>query len=183
MSDPLAVIAAWWRGGDLLMPVMAAVALVLYAILVERSVVLWGVRRRERRDELLALLRQGHGDRDPGWRLWAARFVGLSEAEQLSRGFAVSRALITVLPLLGLFGTVTGMIGTFGSLGFGGGQGTAIARQASGGIALALTATQYGMALAVPAMLWHWLLSRRVDQLVQHREQVIRNALQEPGQA
>src|SRR5688572_16346431 len=103
----------WWQGGDILMPVMFVVAVVLYSILAERTLVLWGVRRSRRADELLAALRSGHaGERDERWRAWAARYVGLAEAEQLARGFALTRALTACLPLLGLLGTVTGMVDT-----------------------------------------------------------------------
>ena len=112
-------------------------------------------------------------DADPRWRSWAARQLALSEAEELSRGFGVIRALTASLPLLGLLGTVTGMVGTFGALAGGGGLP---AQRASAGISLALTATQYGLALAIPAVLWAWVLSRRVDQLVEHRELVVRQA-------
>lgn len=174
MNNLIADTLAWWRGGDLLMPIMLGIAVVLYAILAERSLALWGVRRQTRRDEILDALQAGHpSDGDGRWRAWAARYVGLAEAEQLTRGFAVCRALTACLPLLGLFGTVTGMIGTFGSLG--GGHGV-IAQQASAGIGLALTATQYGMALAIPAVLWDWMLSRRVAQLAEHRELTVRQA-------
>jgi biopolymer transport protein ExbB len=168
--SPLAALQAWWSGGELLMPVMLAVAVLLYAILIERSLVLWGARRARRAAELSAALRQ---DDDPRWRAWAARQLALSEAEQLSRGFGVVRALTASLPLLGLLGTVSGMIGTFGQLAGGGGT---VASRASAGISLALTSTQYGMALAIPAVLWAWLLTRRVDQLSEHRELVLREA-------
>jgi biopolymer transport protein ExbB len=168
----------WWRGGALLMPVMFAIALVLYTLLAERSVVLWGIRRQQRRDELFGLLRAGHaGERDGRWRAWAARYVALAEELDLSRGFMVIRALTASLPLLGLLGTVTGMVDTFGQLGIAGlGAGTA-AQGASAGIGLALTTTQYGMALAIPAVAWEWALGRRVAQLGQHREAVVRDAL------
>jgi biopolymer transport protein ExbB len=165
---------AWWSGGDLLMPVMFTVAVVLYAILAERSVAVWGIRRRDRRDDLLAIMDAGHvGRADARWRSWTARQLALAEAEQLARGFALCRALTACLPLLGLLGTVTGMVDTFGSLG---GRSGVAAQQASAGIGLALTATQYGMALAIPAVLWDWLLSWRVGQLVHQREVLVRAA-------
>jgi biopolymer transport protein ExbB len=164
-------VVRWWQGGDALMPVMLLVALVLYTLLIERTIALWGVRRRQRRDELLAVLSDGPATGP--WRAWAARYVGLAEAESLARGFAISRALTAALPLLGLLGTVTGMVETFAQLATAG-RGESLARQASGGIGLALTATQYGMALAIPAVLWDWVLARRADQLAQHREQVVR---------
>jgi biopolymer transport protein ExbB len=168
--NPLDQAMLWWRGGDLLMPVMLAVSVVLYAILIERTLVLWGARRAVRAAELQEQVQRNGNAR---WRAWAARYVALAEAEQLTRGFAVIRALTASLPLLGLLGTVTGMVGTFDSLSVGSGHA---ASRAGTGISLALTATQYGIALAVPAVLWSWLLTRRVGQLVEHRELVVRQA-------
>jgi biopolymer transport protein ExbB/TolQ len=177
VKDFLHRIWTWWSGGDALMPVMFLTAVVLYAILAERTLALYGVRRHRRADELLALLREGHaGSHDGRWRAWAAQYVGLAEAEQLGRGFALCRALTACLPLLGLLGTVTGMVDTFGQLGGGGHRGGSTAQAASAGIGLALTATQYGMALAIPAMLWEWVLARRVATLAHHRELVLRQA-------
>lgn len=173
MTELWHVVVRWWQGGDLLMPVMFAVAVLLYTILAERTLVLWGVRRRQRAGELLTLLNADHAtDPDGRWRAWAAHYVGLAEEGQLTRGFALIRALTASLPLLGLLGTVTGMVDTFGHLETG--RGGALASQASAGIGLALTATQYGMALAIPAVGWDWLLARRAAQLVHHRELVMR---------
>lgn len=177
MNPSLDEALRWWRGGDALMPVMFLTAVALYTILAERTLVLWGIRRHERADDLLKLLRAGHaGERDERWRAWAARYVGLAEAEQLARGFALCRALTACLPLLGLLGTVTGMVDTFGQIGVTGARAGAVAQHASAGIGLALTATQYGMALAIPAVLWDWLLASRVAQLAHHREMVVRAA-------
>jgi biopolymer transport protein ExbB len=175
---------SWWRGGDILMPIMFLVAVVLYTLLAERSVVLWGIRRHQRRDELLSLLSFEHrGEQDGRWRAFAARYVALAEELDLSRGFMVIRALTACLPLLGLLGTVTGMVDTFGQLGVAGLSSSVVAQNASAGIGLALTATQYGMALAIPAVAWEWALGRRVAQLAQHREMVVRDALgQRDGQ-
>jgi biopolymer transport protein ExbB len=168
----------WWRGGDLLMPVMFAIAVVLYTLLAERSVALLSVRRQQRRDELFGLLREGHaGERDGRWRAWAARYVALAEELDLARGFTLIRALTASLPLLGLLGTVTGMVDTFTQLGIAGMGSGVVAQTASAGIGLALTATQYGMALAIPAVAWEWALGRRVAQLASHRETVVRAAL------
>ncbi len=168
----------WWRGGDILMPIMFLVALVLYTLLAERSIMLWGIRRRQRRDDLLGMLRSEHrGEHDGHWRAFAARYVALAEELDLSRGFMLMRALTASLPLLGLLGTVTGMVDTFGQLGVAGLSTGVVAQNASAGIGLALTATQYGMALAIPAVAWEWALGRRVAQLTQHREFVMRDAL------
>ncbi len=168
----------WWSGGDILMPIMFLVAVILYTLLAERSVVLFGIRRQQRRDELLGIMRSEHrGQKGVHWRAFAARYVALAEELELTRGFMVIRALTASLPLLGLLGTVTGMVDTFGQLGLFGLSSTVVAQNASAGIGLALTATQYGMALAIPAVLWEWALSRRVAQLAQHREMVVREKL------
>jgi biopolymer transport protein ExbB/TolQ len=177
-------IVHWWLGGRALMPIMTLVAVVLYTILAERSLVLWGVRRRARDDEMLMLLRRTHrGEQDQRYLAWAARYLALSEAEQLSRGFGITRALTTALPLLGLLGTVTGMVDTFDMLGFTGGHGGSAAQQASAGIGLALTTTQYGMALAIPAVGLDWLLGRRVAQLSHDREVLAASLAQSPAGA
>ena len=177
MSDLLAHLAAWWRGGDLLMPVMLGVALVLYTLLAERTIVLLSVRRHRRSDELLNLLGAAHPDTDADhrWRAWAARYVGLAEADHLSRGRTLIRTLTACLPLLGLLGTVMGMIDPFSALAMVA-PSSVQARQTGAGIGLALTATQYGMALAIPAVLWEWALGRRIAVLIDHREQVVRRS-------
>jgi len=66
-------------------------------------------------------------------------------------------------PLLGLLGTVTGMIHTFDLVTiFGSGK----AKLLSGGISEALITTEYGLIIAIPALLVHAYLSRRVRTLV-----------------
>lgn len=168
MNGMLADVARWWQGGDLLMPAMALVAVVLYALLAERTWTLWGPRRQERADELAALLRVRSGDGEAHQRRWAARCVGLAEARNLTRGLVLCRALAASLPLLGLLGTVTGMADAFGALAAGSAAG--LAASASAGIGVALGATQYGLALAVPAVIWEWSLSRRAARLAEDGE-------------
>jgi biopolymer transport protein ExbB len=66
-------------------------------------------------------------------------------------------------PLLGLLGTVTGMIHTFDLVTiFGSGK----AKLLSGGISEALITTEYGLIIAIPALLVHAYLSRRVRTLI-----------------
>jgi len=64
-----------------------------------------------------------------------------------------------VAPLLGLLGTVSGMIETFKLMTlFGAGDPAAV----SGGISQALVTTELGLVVAIPALILHALLSRRV---------------------
>lgn len=71
-------------------------------------------------------------------------------------------------PLLGLLGTVTGMIHTFQLITV---FGTGDARSLSGGISEALITTQFGLIIAVPALLAHAYLARRAKGLMAGLEQ------------
>jgi len=62
-----------------------------------------------------------------------------------------------VSPLLGLLGTVTGMINTFNMIKI---FGTGDAKTLSGGISEALITTEFGLIVAIPAVLFYAFLSR-----------------------
>ncbi len=68
-----------------------------------------------------------------------------------------------VAPLLGLLGTVTGMIHTFELVTL---FGTGEARLLSGGISEALITTKFGLAIAIPVLVVHAFLVRRVRAIV-----------------
>jgi biopolymer transport protein ExbB/TolQ len=93
------------------------------------------------------------------------------EAEDLRAIFRRQRlalgALIAAAPLLGLLGTVSGMVRTFESLSSNTGQ-KSMAGLASG-ISEVLVATESGLAVAIPALvlvaLAHWQMHRRIQQL------------------
>jgi biopolymer transport protein ExbB len=72
--------------------------------------------------------------------------------------------LAAVSPLLGLLGTVTGMIETFQSITL---FGTGDPKLMSGGISQALITTQLGLAVAIPLVLFHSLLVGRANRLVE----------------
>ncbi|MFC2973649.1 MotA/TolQ/ExbB proton channel family protein [Azotobacter bryophylli] len=73
-----------------------------------------------------------------------------------------------IAPLLGLLGTVLGMIEIFGSFM---GSGMANASQLAGGISTALITTAAGLFVAIPSLFFHRYLQRRVDELVVGMEQ------------
>lgn len=71
-------------------------------------------------------------------------------------------------PLLGLLGTVTGMITTFNMISI---FGTGDPRTLSGGISEALITTEYGLYVAIPAVLAHAFLHRKVKGVLGSMEQ------------
>ncbi len=72
-----------------------------------------------------------------------------------------------IAPLLGLLGTVSGMIRTFNVITV---AGTGDAKPLAGGISEALVTTLFGLVVAIPALLLHSLLSRRSTGIVQMSE-------------
>ena len=86
------------------------------------------------------------------------------ESSRLNRGLPTVAVLAAVSPLLGLLGTVTGMIETFQSITL---FGTGDPKLMSGGISQALVTTQLGLAVAIPLVLFHSLLVGRANRLVE----------------
>lgn len=74
------------------------------------------------------------------------------EFVQMRKGDKLLETVIAIAPLLGLLGTVTGLIITFGNLKIGGGGSAADATQAAAGIGEALITTAAGMIVAIIAL-------------------------------
>jgi len=87
------------------------------------------------------------------------------ELSRFSQGMATLDTVITAAPLLGLLGTVTGMMRTFGALG--GGNIASAAGTITGGVAEALIATACGLLIAIMALLPFNYLNARTEQAKQ----------------
>ena len=87
------------------------------------------------------------------------------ELARFQQGMATLDTCITAAPLLGLLGTVTGMMRTFGALGTG--DIGAAAGQITGGVAEALIATAMGLACAIIGLLPYNYLNARAEQAKQ----------------
>ena len=90
--------------------------------------------------------------------------------EQLQRRLSLVGVAAGVAPLLGLLGTVTGMIHTFSVVTD---TGTAEPQLLAAGISEALLTTQFGLAIAIPAYLAHALLSRGARRILASAEQAV----------
>lgn len=81
-------------------------------------------------------------------------------------------AIVTIAPLLGLLGTVTGMIQTFSVLDSGGGAGAI-----TGGVGEALVATASGLCVAIIAFCFYTYFDHQLDTLVTDTERLCSTVL------
>ena len=173
------------KGGPIMWPLLAASVLALGTVL-ERLLFL-AIERRRRdpraRDFVFASIERGdlaaaidvgrqtkdfvlramgyaleHRDRSLSNALMLAQ---ARELKRFRRGIPVLDTVITLAPLLGLLGTVTGMMGSFSIIGGDLGSPGAI----TGGIAEALIATAFGLGIAITALLPFNFLNARLEEV------------------
>ena len=89
--------------------------------------------------------------------------VGRHVAHELDRYLNALGTIAAISPLLGLLGTVIGMIKVFAVITA---QGVGEPRVLAGGISEALVTTAAGLTVAIPSLLFHRVLRGRVDELV-----------------
>lgn len=89
--------------------------------------------------------------------------LALAEVPELSKRLAWLDTIITLAPLLGLLGTVTGMIQAFH---FVGGSGAGAVGAVTGGVAEALYATATGLTVAVVALIFYNYLTDKVREII-----------------
>lgn len=162
------------KGGPIMYPLLF-VSLLAATVIFERLVFLSREQRRRDRsaiDRILEKVGQGEVDGAIEAGLHTTDFVartlryalehrrkGLSnalmraanqEVLRFSRGISILDTCVTAAPLLGLLGTVTGMMGSFGMLG---GAELSAPAQITGGIAEALIATAFGLGIAITCLI------------------------------
>jgi biopolymer transport protein ExbB len=173
------------RGGPVMWPILI-ISIIGLTVVIER--IFWWTGRWFRRDpkriekvftaiengDLAEASRLSRGSRDPVIRMmWNGlnhQHASLQGALQVAAGIEIKRAgrflvvmdtLVTLAPLLGLLGTVTGLIRAFGALG---NEELAIVA-VTGGIAEALIATACGLGIAIFALVPFNFFTSRVSNL------------------
>lgn len=87
---------------------------------------------------------------------------------EMERFLTTLGSVAVIAPLLGLLGTVLGMIKVFSQLQL---EGAGNAAALAGGISEALITTAAGLTVAIPALIFHRYFLRRVDEIVVDMEQ------------
>ncbi|PYM03988.1 MAG: MotA/TolQ/ExbB proton channel family protein [Verrucomicrobia bacterium] len=173
------------KGGPIMWPILI-VSIIAVAVVLERA--FWWIGRWMRRDpkriekvftaietgDVTEASRLSRGSRDPVLRMmWNGlnhQHASLQGALQVAAGIEIKRAgrflvvmdtLVTLAPLLGLLGTITGLIRSFSFLG-----NEELAVQAvTGGIAEALIATACGLGIAIFSLIPFNFFTSRVSNL------------------
>lgn len=94
--------------------------------------------------------------------------VGRQVAHDLERYLTALGTISAITPLLGLLGTVVGMIKVFSAIMS---QGVGDPGVLAGGISEALITTAAGLAVAIPSLMFHRYFEGRVDDLVLNMEE------------
>ncbi|HEY3599971.1 MAG TPA: MotA/TolQ/ExbB proton channel family protein, partial [Paraburkholderia sp.] len=96
-----------------------------------------------------------------------ASAIALDLQRDMSSGLWVLETIVTAAPLLGLLGTIVGMMHAFKLIG---GSGVVNPTGVTGGVAQALIATAIGLVIALVALFAFNYFSRRVERLVEELE-------------
>jgi biopolymer transport protein ExbB len=177
------------KGGFIMIPLLAA-SLIAVTVIVERLCFWRGLRAQEVDKTILALTAEGDfnqavqaagASRHPVARVLhagilsravtpgiAMQAAAQAELRQLRRYLPVLDTIITLAPLLGLLGTITGMISAFGIVSETGlGQPHAI----TGGIAEALIATATGLLVAIVTLIPYNYFRARMEEMTNMMEE------------
>ncbi len=103
---------------------------------------------------------------------------GRQEARVLEKGLTTLETVAGISPLLGLLGTVLGMIKVFHVITV---QGLGQTQSLSGGISEALITTVVGLSIAIPALVAYNYFSRKVEELVLEIEKYSNQLLEKLG--
>lgn len=161
-----------WEKGGSLMPALGLLALYLYYLAFDlwlrlRAVIpsdltafpreRWGAFKGGGRvDRIIRYCLADHSDREETKRRFER--VRMGESSYLNRRLRFLFVLATSAPLIGLLGTVAGMLRTFDGLSM---QDSYKMDLVAGGISQALVTTQAGLLIAIPAIAMIHLLNRR----------------------
>lgn len=111
---------------------------------------------------------QSHKDRDLETLELKLGEAVLREVPKINRGLSFLKIIAAVAPLMGLLGTVTGMIITFQTITL---FGTGDPKLMAGGISQALVTTVLGLTVAIPTLLLHNLVQGQAKKITEVLEQ------------
>jgi biopolymer transport protein ExbB len=164
----LELMREFFSAGGFVLWAIFLVSVLLWALIIERYLYL----RRVYPHELERLVANWRSRSDQT--SWFARQIRqamiAAQASRLGRSLGLIRSLIAICPLLGLLGTVTGMISVFDALAV---LGSGNARAMASGISMATIPTMAGLVVALSGLFF----SVRLRQLVRLERQKVSDLL------
>lgn len=152
-------------GGDVLL--LIALTIFLMWMLVFERLVYFRVELRNRRNAIHDAW-EGRGERQ-SWEAHQIRERMISDYDMaVRRSLPVVQTLVALCPLLGLLGTVTGMIEVFDVMAV---EGSSNPRSMASGVSKATIPTMAGMVGALSGVFWTTYLNRRADREVEDLEE------------
>ena len=189
IETSLAFVQILMAGGWLIIPILIC-SVVAVAITLERGWYFYRLPALTHADKMLALIAQGKftdalslndGNPHPVLRVLVAGIrarasmpekamesAGMIEIRHMKRGLPALDTIITLAPLLGLLGTIVGMIDSFGIMAI---QGIGQPHAVTGGVAEALICTAAGIFVAVMTLIPYNYFLARTERLTEHVEQ------------
>ncbi len=171
------VLHGWWfslshfmaQGGAILWWLAAVVAL-CWLLVIERVIYLFFYFPKQKEQWLTSwMARKDHSS----WHACAIRDGWLNEAKiALNQNLNFIKVLVAICPMLGLLGTVTGMISVFDVMAT---QGSSQPRLMASGISLATLPTMAGMVAALAGMFVHARLAKVCSRLEIKLEKSLRS--------
>jgi biopolymer transport protein ExbB len=198
MNDWTNLVAAARLGGAVIYP-LTLLAIVALAITLDRAYAFWRFAWMPRWAvgpdaafaEMRASLSEGLPSRHalsricrlladegaPLWHIEARIEAAAAQIErEMSRGLWLLETIVTAAPLLGLLGTIVGMMHSFKLIG---GDGLVNPTGVTGGVAQALIATAIGLVIALVALFAFNFFARRIDRLMDELESFANEAMGE----
>ncbi len=192
------ILDYFYRGGPLMVPIIL-ISLVMWVLIILKLQSVWAVSQRDMEiSEALEVVRErrlvddffgtplchvvGHFiesmssvRRD---NLALLNSLIARETERLGCNINYIYALASIAPLLGLLGTVQGMISTFDAISI---YGTGNPRALANGIAEALITTQSGLFVSIPGLFMAGFLRRRIFRISQRLDEFRAGVMKELG--
>lgn len=163
VHEYLELMRDFFAAGGFVLWTIFAVSMLMWALIIERYIYL----RRTYPLELRKLVGTWQGRADQtSWFAHQIRLAMIARiASRLGRSLGLIRSLIAICPLLGLLGTVTGMINVFDVLAV---LGTGNARAMASGISMATIPTMAGLVVALSGLFFSVRL-RQLERLERHK--------------
>ena len=139
------------------MYLIAAATFCMWALIFER---LWFINTEHKQDVGQALSYWEGRQERTSWNAHMIRLRLISEVNlRLKANMGFIKTLISLLPLLGLLGTVTGMVQVFEAMTYSGGN----ARSMAAGVSMATIPTMSGMIASISGLFGSTIVKRKVD--------------------